>query len=250
MAKKGDKNNRRSSIVEDMKKSETIEIANGEVDHSKFSVIRQGNEYNVPKEIKHWNELKQECTTAEEIHNTVRRLPLDNVLPLLQELLEKFDVQQARDTELTEWIKAVLLTHTAYFMSLPEIVQQLSDLYNELNVRLTVYPKLLAMHGRLGLIQRQIDYRNRKEEDESEDEDEEDVKVFSESEDEDAEDDAVAYGDEEDDEDNDDLMDIDDSHGHDNNNDEVKFLLLFSPYMLILNVFYRKPCLLRRKRII
>ncbi|CAO3698317.1 unnamed protein product [Rhizopus microsporus] len=135
-------------------------------------------------------------------------------------------------------------------MSLPEIVQQLSDLYNELNVRLTVYPKLLAMHGRLGLIQRQIDYRNRKEEDESEDEDEEDVKVFSESEDEDAEDDAVAYGDEEDDEDNDDLMDIDDSHGHDNNNDEVKFLPLFSPYMLILNVFYRKPCLLRKKRII
>ncbi|KAG0743555.1 hypothetical protein G6F57_000616 [Rhizopus arrhizus] len=208
MVKKGGNksNTRSSSIVTDVKQNEDVEIINE--DHSKFSVIRSSNEYNVSKEIKHWNELKQECTTIEEIHNTVRRLPLDNVLPLLEELLEKFDVQQARNTDLTEWIKAVLLIHTAYFMTMPEIVGQLSNLYNELDVRLTVYPKLLAMHGRLGLIQRQIDYRNRKEEDESEEEGE-DVKVFSESEDEDLEDDAISDEGEEEDDENDDLMDMD-----------------------------------------
>lgn len=208
MVKKGGNksNTRSSSTVTDVKQNEDVEIINE--DHSKFSVIRSSNEYNVSKEIKHWNELKQECTTIEEIHNTVRRLPLDNVLPLLEELLEKFDVQQARNTDLTEWIKAVLLIHTAYFMTMPEIVGQLSNLYNELDVRLTVYPKLLAMHGRLGLIQRQIDYRNRKEEDESEEEGE-DVKVFSESEDEDLEDDAISDEGEEEDDEHDDLMDMD-----------------------------------------
>lgn len=216
MVKKGGNksNTRSSSIVTDVKQNEDVEIINE--DHSKFSVIRSSNEYNVSKEIKHWNELKQECTTIEEIHNTVRRLPLDNVLPLLEELLEKFDVQQARNTDLTEWIKAVLLIHTAYFMTMPEIVGQLSNLYNELDVRLTVYPKLLAMHGRLGLIQRQIDYRNRKEEDESEEEGE-DVKVFSESEDEDLEDDAISDEGEEEDDENDDLMDMD--------NNEVRVVL-------------------------
>lgn len=186
-----------------------ITIVNHNDDHSKFSVIRNTNSATHAKDIKRWAELKGECSNTEEIRDKVRRLPLDNVLPLLQELLAEFDVQQARDTELTEWIKTVLLTHTAYFMTLPEVVQRLSTLYKELDDRLTVYPKLLAMHGRLDLIQNQIDARNRKDDSE----DDSDAEVFSESEDDDeAHEDDDNEEDDEDDED--DLMDMD--------NEEVK----------------------------
>lgn len=110
-----------------------ITIVSHNDDHSKFSVIRNTNNDNAThaKDIKPWAELKGECSSAEEIRDKVRRLPLDNVLPLLGELLAKFDVQQARDAELTEWIKTVLLTHTAYFMTLPDVVQRLSTLYKE-----------------------------------------------------------------------------------------------------------------------
>lgn len=95
-------------------------------------------------------------------------------------------------------------------MTLPEVVERLSTLYKELNDRLTVYPKLLAMHGRLDLIQNQIDSRNRKEDSDEES----DTQVFSESDEEDfAEDDAASYNSNEDD---DDLMDMDD--------EEVSFL--------------------------
>lgn len=149
MAKKGSKGKteeRRSSTAET---------------ESKYTVVRATSQV----ESKHYEELKVEYTTLEEIRHAVRTLPLDNVLPLLQEVLTQFDVQQARDTVLTEWIKTLLLTHTAYFMKLPEVVKKLSNLYEDLDDRLTVYPKLLAMHGRLDLIQSQIDSRNRKEED-------------------------------------------------------------------------------------
>ncbi|KAI9279378.1 hypothetical protein BY458DRAFT_502936 [Sporodiniella umbellata] len=204
MVKGGNKvETRRSSIVAELKK----ESKNEESDHSKFSVIRSGKEYNVSKEIKHWRELKQECTTKEDIHNTVRCLPLENVVPLLEELLREFDTQTTRDTDLTEWIKAVLLIHTAYFMTSDRIVKKLAGVYNHLNTRLTVYPKLISMQGRLGLIQRQINYRNR-----LENENEEDPRVFSDSDEEDLEDlEDDEFSDEDDEDEDEDLMSLDNS---------------------------------------
>ncbi|KAG2197524.1 hypothetical protein INT47_007133 [Mucor saturninus] len=215
MGKKGTKSasaavTRRASLTNAHVESENITIVNHSdpADHSKFSVIRSGMNNDFVKDIQHWAELKAECNTNEEIRSKVRRLPLDHVLPLLQELLEKFDAQQARDTELTEWIKTLLLIHTAYFMTLPDVVERLSSLYKELNNRLTVYPKLLAMHGRLDLIQNQIDARNRKDDSD----DESDAQVFSDSDEEDAAEDDADSDDDLDDSD-DDLMDMDDEEG-------------------------------------
>ncbi|KAI8646790.1 hypothetical protein BD408DRAFT_479738 [Parasitella parasitica] len=209
MAKKGSKaadGGRRSSVVATSVDLENkhISTVNHNEDIGKFSVIRSAQQET--KQVKSWEELKNECESLQDIRNTIRRLPLDNILPLLQELLAQFDVQQARDAVLTEWIKTVLLTHTAYFMTLPEVVQRLSTLYKELDDRLTVYPKLLAMRGRLDLIQNQIDARNRIEEDTDDESDIEQVPYKSES------DDDVEDQDDEDDDahDEDDLLGMDD----------------------------------------
>ncbi|CEP19944.1 hypothetical protein [Parasitella parasitica] len=209
MAKKGSKaasGGRRSSVVAASVDAEnkTISIINHNEDVGKFSVIRSSQQET--KQIKTWEELKKDCESLQDIRNTLRRLPLDNILPLLHELLAQFDVQQARDAVLTEWIKMVLLTHTAYFMTLPEVVQRLSTLYKELDDRLTVYPKLLAMHGRLDLIQNQINARNRIEDDTDDESDIDQVPYQSES-----DDDVDNQDNEEDDlHDEDDLMDMDD----------------------------------------
>ncbi|KAI9487465.1 MAG: hypothetical protein EXX96DRAFT_553353 [Benjaminiella poitrasii] len=217
MAKKSSKTTsggrRGSSTSSKLTEADNITIvSSNETDHgsSKFNSIRSGHQDNIPtaKEIKTWEELKEDCTSLEDIRITVRRLPLDNVLPLLHELLAKFDVQQAPDVALTEWIKILLLTHTAYFMSLPDVVQRLSTLYKELDDHLTVHPKLLAMHGRLDLIQNQIDARNRK--DESEDEESDAAEqVYSESDEDDTDDDEDIDEEEDYDDNDDDLMEMD-----------------------------------------
>jgi hypothetical protein len=196
MAKKGSKVNtsgRRSSAAEPV--INTVEI-----------------------KLKSFDDLRKEHTTLEEIRDAVRTLPLDNVLPLLLELLTNFDVQQAHDAVLTEWIKTILLIHTAYFMTLPEVVQQLSTVYQDLDDRLTVYPKLLAMHGRLDLIQSQIDSRNRKDDADEDDmeSDNEQAVLYSDTEEELDEDDEGDEDVEEDDED--DLMEMD-------TNEEVNYFL-------------------------
>jgi hypothetical protein len=112
-----------------------------------------------------FDELKAQVNTPEEMRDLVRRLPLDAVLPLLSELLEKFN--DSRDTEVIAWLKTMLLIHTGYFMTLSDVVKKLSALYKSLNSDMEVYPKLLSMRGRLDLVQGQIDARYRQNDDDS-----------------------------------------------------------------------------------
>ncbi|KAI8382475.1 hypothetical protein BD560DRAFT_224170 [Blakeslea trispora] len=191
MGKKGSKQNgttevRRSSIT-----NTDITIVNhNETDHSKFSVTCTPNEKEQTSQP--WQELKKGVQSMDDMRKKVRQLPLDHVLPLLKELLDSFEKNPtARDT--TEWLKVVLLTHTAYFMSQPDTVQRLSNVYKALDDRLTAYPKLLAMHGRLDLVHNQVEARRRRENtsddeqaldtDDDEEEDEEDDQSESDIED-------------------------------------------------------------------
>lgn len=101
-------------------------------------------------------------SAPETIHTTVQRLPTAYVIPLLTKLIEKFEEKPGRAPVLLEWIKAVLLIHTAYLMTVPDLISKLSAFYQALDTRLAVFPKLLALRGRLDLIQSQIRRRSQK----------------------------------------------------------------------------------------
>ena len=194
MGKKGSKQNNTTEVRRGSINNTDITIVNhNETDHSKFSVACTPTEKEQTSQP--WQELKKGIQSVDDMRKRVRQLPLDHVLPLLKELLDSFEKDPtARDT--TEWLKVVLLTHTAYFMSQPDTVQRLSNVYKALDDRLTAYPKLLAMHGRLDLVQNQVEARRRREnasddehaldtEDEEDEEDEEEDQSESEIEDDD-----------------------------------------------------------------
>ncbi|KAI7859133.1 WD40-repeat-containing domain protein [Circinella umbellata] len=108
--------------------------------------------------------LLEACLTqekAEIVNTTVQRLPTAYVIPLMLQLIAKFQNSPGRGSGLLIWIKAVLLTHTTYLMTVPDLVAQLSTFYQALDARLAVFPKLLALRGRLDLIQNQINNRSR-----------------------------------------------------------------------------------------
>ena len=108
--------------------------------------------------------LLEACLTQEKpevVHTTIQRLPTAYVIPLMLQLIAKFQNTPGRGTGLLIWIKAVLLTHTTYLMTVPDLVAQLSTFYQALDARLAVFPKLLALRGRLDLIQNQINNRSR-----------------------------------------------------------------------------------------
>jgi len=91
------------------------------------------------------------------IHNTVRRLPPKDILPLLKNLVDRFQSSPGRAANLVNWIRAVLVEHAPYLMTVPELVKSLSNLYMSVDSRLNSHKKLLQLAGRLDLLFSQID---------------------------------------------------------------------------------------------
>ncbi|KAI8644881.1 WD40-repeat-containing domain protein [Parasitella parasitica] len=99
-------------------------------------------------------------TKPDVINNTVRRLPTEYLIPLLMELIQKFQEKPGRAPVLLVWIKSVLLIHTAYLMTVPDLVGKLSNFYQALDTRVGVFPKLLALRGRLDIVQSQVNVKS------------------------------------------------------------------------------------------
>ncbi|CAO3611000.1 unnamed protein product [Mucor hiemalis] len=109
------------------------------------------------------SDLLEAClqhTKPDVINSTVRRLPTEYLIPLLTELITKFQEKPGRAPALLIWIKSVLTIHTAYLMTVPDLVGKLGNFYQALDTRLGVFPKLLALRGRLDIVQSQVNVKS------------------------------------------------------------------------------------------
>jgi U3 small nucleolar RNA-associated protein 5 len=93
---------------------------------------------------------------AKVIGRTIQRVPSVKVLSLLEILVVKFEKSPGRCARLCPWLRAILLHHTAYLLAQPELVQQLSALYQLLENRLKAHEQLQKLAGRLSLVIGQI----------------------------------------------------------------------------------------------
>ncbi|GAC96295.1 hypothetical protein PHSY_003875 [Pseudozyma hubeiensis SY62] len=104
------------------------------------------------------------------IRNTVRKISGPLAVKLLEECVNRLNgvgghhvskgsmgSQKARG--LMEWVRATLLNHMGYLMSLPNLVSRLSGLHATLSTRLATHERLLALNGRLELVLSQIEAR-------------------------------------------------------------------------------------------
>ncbi|KIJ45722.1 hypothetical protein M422DRAFT_251023 [Sphaerobolus stellatus SS14] len=107
------------------------------------------------------------------IMNTVRRLPPQLAVPLLNACVDRLGrgpranqgkatgggASSQRGTGLVKWVRAVLVVHTAYLMTLPDLVTRLSGLHATITARLALRDPLLALSGRLDMVLTQIELR-------------------------------------------------------------------------------------------
>jgi hypothetical protein len=152
------------------------------------------------------------------IRETVRRIATIYVTPLLKSILEKFQQKPNQNAHLIEWIKTILLIHSNFLMSNPEIVQKLSNFYEAVDARVPVYRKVMNLSGRLDLIMNQIEMRKLYESQENGEEE----AVYVEDEEQVEEEDLDHTGGMDDDEDDDDLVGEADAFDE----DEVRSLVL------------------------
>ena len=106
---------------------------------------------------------------AKIIRNTVKRLPTQLVLPLVEAVVERLGRSKRgygsgagaanvlRGRALVQWLRAVLVVHVSYLVTVPSLVARLSALHATLDNRLALHDRLLALNGRLELVVSQIE---------------------------------------------------------------------------------------------
>ncbi|KAF8528044.1 WD40-repeat-containing domain protein [Hysterangium stoloniferum] len=107
------------------------------------------------------------------VFNTVRRIPPQLAVPLLEACVERLSrgargtsgkgggggASAQRGTGLVRWVRAVLIVHTAHLMTIPDLVTRLSSLHATISARLALRDPLLALNGRLDLVLSQVELR-------------------------------------------------------------------------------------------
>ncbi|KAF1375147.1 hypothetical protein PFLUV_G00236450 [Perca fluviatilis] len=109
-------------------------------------------------ESKDANILNKVFQTRKEmvIKKTVARLPLPAVLPLVEEITNRLQGHPFTAVLMVRWLKAVLMHHTSYLASLPDLVTQLGVLYHMIESRVKMFHKLTKLHGKLYLLMTQV----------------------------------------------------------------------------------------------
>jgi U3 small nucleolar RNA-associated protein 5 len=89
---------------------------------------------------------------ARVVGNTVRRLLPADAAAFLRAAVERLQSKPARGQQLSAWIRAVLVHHTAYLMASPGVQAVLTSLYQTIEARLAMQRTLLSLSGRLDLL--------------------------------------------------------------------------------------------------
>ncbi|XP_078503639.1 WD repeat-containing protein 43 isoform X1 [Lissotriton helveticus] len=90
------------------------------------------------------------------IKNTVARLPVYAVIPLLHELTKRLQGHPYSAILMVRWIKAVFTLHASYLTTLPDLIPKLGTLYQLMENRIKMLQKLSRFHGKLFLLITQV----------------------------------------------------------------------------------------------
>ncbi|CAL8285732.1 unnamed protein product [Lota lota] len=91
-----------------------------------------------------------------QIKKTVARLPLPAVLPLVNQITKRLQGHPLAALLMVRWLKAVLMQHTSYLSSLPDLVNQLGVLYHMIESRVKMFHRLNKLNGKLHLLITQV----------------------------------------------------------------------------------------------
>ncbi|KAI9892098.1 MAG: Small subunit (SSU) processome component [Vezdaea aestivalis] len=131
-------------------------------------------------------------TDPETIRATVERLESPLATKLLQKLAEVIHRQPGRSGSLIIWIQWTVVTHGGYLASQSKLMNQLGSLQKVLRQRAKALQPLLALKGKLDMLEAQLELRRRmrvSSKSEYEDEDDDEGLIYVEGEDDDEEED-------------------------------------------------------------
>lgn len=90
---------------------------------------------------------------------TVRRLDATLAVSLLEQLASRISRRPGRSADLGIWVRWTIVVHGGYLASLPKLIRTLSSLHSVLAGRAAALPRLLALQGRLDMVNAQMELR-------------------------------------------------------------------------------------------
>ncbi|KAK7103270.1 WD repeat-containing protein 43-like [Littorina saxatilis] len=86
------------------------------------------------------------------IVNTVKRLPLHVIIPLIKEITQRMHGHPQSGLLMVRWMKQILSVHMAFLMTVPEVMDSLGELYQMIEYRTKSLPQRIAQQGRLHML--------------------------------------------------------------------------------------------------
>lgn len=90
------------------------------------------------------------------IAKTVRILPTNYIIQLIKELNKRLQGHAQSGLGLIKWLKSVLIIHTSYLVSYPDLIESLGSVYEMMNARTKLFPQLSKLQGKLQLVMSQV----------------------------------------------------------------------------------------------
>lgn len=115
-------------------------------------LLVQGLQSNDAKMLNHVLQHKNEKVVAK----TVRMLPSNHIISLVRELNKRLQGHAQGGIGIVKWLKCVLMIHTSFLMSYPDLVDSLGSIYEMMNARTKLFPQLSKLQGKLQLVMSQV----------------------------------------------------------------------------------------------
>ncbi|KZS04377.1 WD repeat-containing protein 43 [Daphnia magna] len=100
---------------------------------------------------------------AQIIGNTIRRIPVQAILPLILELTRMMQFRGHPNYSYAKWLRSLLEHHAGYLTSCPDLASVLTPLLALMTARTSLFPKLSQLRGRLHLMLGELEHRSEKE---------------------------------------------------------------------------------------
>lgn len=83
-------------------------------------------------------------------------LPTNHIINLVRELNKRLQGHAQSGLSIIKWLKCVLMIHTSYLMSYPDLIDSLGSVYEMMNARTKLFPQLSKLQGKLQLVMNQV----------------------------------------------------------------------------------------------
>ncbi|KYN01104.1 WD repeat-containing protein 43 [Cyphomyrmex costatus] len=94
------------------------------------------------------------------IRNTIARLPVQAIIPLLKELTVMLQGKTYTNKIAVMWLQPLIMTHAAHLMSRPDVAEILSPILSFIDAKLALLTAIQRLKGRVSLITGQISQAN------------------------------------------------------------------------------------------